>query len=132
MNLLGRVDGDVARSRNHHAHAVERAARGGEHLLDEVHEPVAGSLGPHLGPSPGEALAGENAGFIAVRDALVLPEQVADLPFAHAGVAGGDIGVLADVAVKLGHERLAEPHYLTVGATLGIEVAASLAPTDGQ
>src|SRR5699024_4401131 len=33
---------------------------------------------------------------------------------------------------KLGHERLAEPHYLTVGATLGIEVAASLAPTDGQ
>src|SRR5690606_9504498 len=41
-------------------------------------------------------------------------------------------GVLADVAVELGHEGLAEPHDLHVGATFGVEVRAALAPADRQ
>ena len=34
--------------------------------------------------------------------------------------------------VELGHERLAEPHDLGLGATLGVEVGATLAAADRQ
>ena len=61
---------------------------------------------------------------------LVLAEHVADLALADADVAGGDVGVLADMARELGHERLAEPHDLAVRAALRIEVGAALAAAD--
>ena len=77
-------------------------------------------------------LAGEHAGFVAVRDALVLAEQVADFACAHADVAGRHVGVLADVVVERGHEALAEPHDFAVAATLGIEVRAALGAADRQ
>ena len=80
--------------------------------------------------APADALAGEHAGLVAVGDALVLAEQVADLAAADADVAGGDVGVLAEVAVELGHEALAEAHDLGVGAALGVEVGAALAAAD--
>ena len=79
-----------------------------------------------------EALAGEHAGLVAVGDALVLAEQVADLAPADADVAGGHVGVLADVPVELGHEGLAEAHDLRVGAAPGVEVRAALAAADGH
>src|SRR5690606_7592872 len=63
---------------------------------------------------------------------LVLAEEVADLAGAHADVTGGDVGVLAHVAVQLGHEGLAEAHDLTVAAAVRIEVGAALAAADGQ
>src|SRR5699024_6564424 len=46
--------------------------------------------------------------------------------------AGGHVGVFADVAVELGHERLAKAHDLALRAPLGIEVRAALAAADGQ
>src|SRR5690606_19051491 len=57
-------------------------------------------------------------------------EQVADLAAAHADVTGGDVGVLADVAVELGHEGLAEAHDLGVGLAARVEVRAALAAAD--
>src|SRR6266536_2554010 len=42
----------------------------------------------------------------------------------------GTVGVLAEVAVQLGHEALAEAHDLPVGAALGVEVRAALAAAD--
>ena len=42
-------------------------------------------------------------------------------------VAGGNVGLGADVAGKLGHKALAEPHDLGVGFALGVKVAAPLA-----
>src|SRR5690606_41500146 len=42
----------------------------------------------------------------------------------------GDVGVLADMAVQLGHEALAEPHDLGVAAALRVEVGAALAAAD--
>jgi hypothetical protein len=81
---------------------------------------------------PQEALAGEHAGLVAVGDALVLAEQVADLAGADADVTGRHVGVLADVAVELGHERLAEAHDLGLGAALRVEVGAALAAADRQ
>jgi uncharacterized protein YjiS (DUF1127 family) len=46
--------------------------------------------------------------------ALVLGEQVADLTSAHAYVAGGNLGVLAEVAVELGYEGPLEVEELVI------------------
>ncbi len=130
MHLLDRVDRDVAGTRHDDPRAVERAALGLQHRLHEEHGAVAGGLGAHLRSAPGEALAGEDARLVAVRDALVLAEQVADLATSDAGVTGRDVGVLADVPVELRHERLAEAHDLGVGAALRVEVGPALAAAD--
>ena len=50
---------------------------------------------------------------------------------------GGDkqeaeYGVLTNVFVEFGHEGLAEAGDLRDGATLGVEVSPSLAPSHGQ
>lgn len=49
---------------------------------------------------PTEMPAGEHPGLVAVGDALVLPEQVADLTPADADVTRRHVGVLADVPVE--------------------------------
>ena len=71
-------------------------------------------------------------GGVLIDDALVLAEEEADLTGTHADVAGGSIGELADVAVELGHEALAEAHDLGVGLALGVKVAAALAAAHRQ
>src|SRR5690606_14795814 len=126
------IDRHVAGAGDDNPLPVERAALGAQHLLDEEDRAVTGRLTTHLGPAPTQPLAGEHRGLIAVGDALVLAEQVADLAPADSDVTRGDVGVLADVAVELGHEGLAEPHDLHVGATFGVEVRAALAPADRQ
>ena len=88
--------------------------------------------GPDQGAAPVQALAGQHAGLVLVGQALVLAEEVADLAGADADVPGGDVGVLADVAVQLGHEGLAEAHDLAVAAAARVEVGAALAAADGQ
>src|SRR5690606_34400510 len=40
--------------------------------------------------------------------------------------------VLADVAIQLGHQALAETHYLAFGPALGIKIAAALATANRQ
>ena len=80
----------------------------------------------------GKALAGQNAVFVGVLDALILSEQIADLLAAHAEVASGNVHIGADVAVQLRHERLAEPHDLRVASAAGVKVAAALAAADGE
>src|SRR5680860_1333571 len=70
---------------------------------------------------------------------VATPPALAALPGPRAHLArpvpGGPglyVGVLPDVAVQRGHEALAEPHDLVVGAALGIEVGPSLATADGH
>src|SRR5690606_18280953 len=58
--------------------------------------------------------------------------HIADLAPADTDIAGGDVGIFADMAMKLGHEGLAEAHDLAVGPAARIEVGASLAAADGQ
>src|SRR5690606_22472655 len=132
VDLLDGVDRHVPRSRDHDALAVEGLPPGLEDLVGEEHRAVAGGLGADLRAAPAEAFAGQDAGLVAVGDPLVLAEQVADLAPADAGVTGRDVGVLADVPVQLGHERLAEPHDLALGTALGVEVGAAFAAADGQ
>src|SRR5690606_22352363 len=86
----------------------------------------------HERAAPARALAGQHARLVTIRDALVLPEQVSDLALADAYVARGRIGELANVAVELGHEALAEAHDLGVRLALRIEVGAALRAADRQ
>src|SRR5699024_9075459 len=131
-DLLDRVQGDVPRAGDDHTATVHGGAAGPQHLVGEDRRAVTGGLLTHEGAAPVQALAGEHPRLVAIGQALVLTEQEADLASAHADVTGGDVRVLAHVAVQLGHERLAEPHHLAVAAAVRIEVGAALAAADGQ
>src|SRR5690606_33682479 len=48
----------------------------------------------------------------------------------HTDVARGNVGVLAEVAVQLRHEALAEAHDLAVGTTVRVEVRSALGAAD--
>ena len=102
-----------------------------QNLIGEVAQTVAGGLGTGQGAACADLLAGQNAGEL-VAQLPVHAEHVADLSCTGADVAGGHIGVSADVAVQLSHECLAEAHDLGVGLALGVEVAAALAAAHGQ
>ena len=132
LELFDGVDRDIARPRHDGGATLERRVANGEHLLHEHRGAVASGLGANEGATPIDALAGDDAALVAVRDPLVLTEQVPDLAATDADVTGGHVGVLAEVAVQLGHEALAEAHHLVVAAALGVEVAATLAAADRQ
>src|SRR5690606_33605930 len=132
VGLFHRVDGDVAGPGDDHPLALEGVAAGVEHFVDEVGGAVAGGFGADLGTTEGQVLAGQHPGLVAVGDSLVLADEVADVAPARPDVAGRHVGVFTDVALQFGHEALAEPHDLAVGAPLGIEVRAALAAADGQ
>ena len=63
---------------------------------------------------------------------LVHAVHVAYLAAAHAYIAGGYVGIGADVAPQLGDEGLAEAHDFHVGFTLGVEVRPAFSATHGQ
>ena len=99
--------------------------------VGEVAQTETGGLGTGQRAAVGQALAGEHAGPL-VAQLLVLAEEIADLTGTHTDVAGGHVGVGADVAVQLIHKGLAETHDLPVALTLGVEVRAALAAAHGQ
>src|SRR5690606_6510682 len=132
LQLLDGVDGDVAGPAHHAGAPLERFAPGGQHLVGEIDAAVASGLLANPGTAPVEPLARQHAGLVTVRDAFVLTEEIADLPLAHADVAGGDVHVLAEVSVQLRHEALTETHDLALALALGVEVAATLAGSDGH
>ena len=80
-------------------------------MLGVVDGTVASGLGTDSGTTPVGALAGENT-LEAAGHAAVLAEHEADLSATDTDITSGNIAVGADVAVKLGHERLAETHNL--------------------
>lgn len=130
--LFDGVDGDVARAGDHRSLARELFSPPAQHLGREEHAAVAGRLGAHRRAAPPLALAGEYARLPAVGDTPVLAEEIADFAAADADVAGRDVGVVADVPVKLCHEGLAEAHDFGVRTTSWVEVAAALAAADTQ
>lgn len=132
LGLLDGVDGHVAGAGDRDGLALQRLAAAAQHLGGEQDRAVAGGLRTGLCAAPAEALAGEDAGLVAVGDPLVLTEEIADLAAAHTDVTGRNVGVLPQVAVEFGHEGLTEPHDLGVGPALGVEVRAALAAADGH
>src|SRR5690606_37301648 len=103
-----------------------------QHLLHEIDDAVARRLLAHERSAPVRALAGQHTGFVAVRDAFVLAEQETDLALADADVAGRHVRELAEMAVELRHEALAEAHDLVVRAPLRVEIGAALRAADRQ
>src|SRR5690606_32931079 len=121
-DFLDRIDRDIAGARDGRAQTFDALAAAGEHALGEIDGAVAGRLLAGARAAIGEALAGEDACLPAVGHALVLAEQVADLPSADTNIAGRHVGVLAEVPVQLDHEGLAEAHDLALGPAARIEV----------
>src|SRR5208337_103757 len=105
--LLDGVLGDVAAAGHQADLAVERVLAADQHLFCEVHAAVAGGFRTDQRTAPVQPFAGEHAGEF-IPDALVLAEQETDLTSAHADIAGGNVGVRANVAAQFGHEALAE------------------------
>src|SRR5690606_3016607 len=130
LHLLDRVDRHVAGAGHHHPLAVQAVPVHAQHLFGEEDGAVPGGLPADLGTAVAEPLTGQHPRLVPVGDPLVLAEQVADLPGTHPDVSGRYVGVLPDVPVELGHERLAEPHHLPVGAALGVEVCPALTAAD--
>src|SRR5699024_5627115 len=130
-DLLDRVQGDVPRAGDDPTAAGHGGAAGPQHLVGDDRRAVTGGLLPHEGAAPVQALAGEHPRLVAIGQALVLTEQEADLASAHADVTGGDVRVLAHVAVQLGPERLAEPQHLAVAAGRGVAGGAGLSAARG-
>jgi hypothetical protein len=132
VDLLDGIDGDVAGTGHGAGLAVEGIAARLEHLFDEEGGTVAGGFGARQGTAPAQALAGEHAGLVAVGDALVLAEHVADLTPADADIAGRHVRVLADMAIQFRHIALAEAHDLGIALAFGIEVRPPLPPPMGM
>ena len=131
--LLVGVGGHVAGAGDDHGLALEAVvAHALQSLSSEVAQAVAGSLGAGQRAAEGQTLAGEHAALEAVGQTLVLAEHVADLTATHADITGGAVHELADVAVQLGHEALAEAHDFHVALAVGVEVRAALAAAHGQ
>ena len=98
--LMHGAPGDVAEAGDGDGLALEAVALGLQHFLGEVDDAEAGGLGTDEAAAPVQALAGQHAGEL-VGELLVLAEHVADFAAAHADVAGGHVGVGADVAEQL-------------------------------
>ena len=132
LGLFGGEDGHVARTGDDDGLALEGIlAQRLQGLLGVVAQAVTRGLGPGQGAAEGQVLAGQHA-RVLVAHSLVLAEQVADLTGSHVDVAGGHIGELADVALQLSHEGLAEAHDLGIRAALGVEVGSSLGAAHRQ
>ena len=68
----------------------------------------------------------------SIGDALVLAEHVADFARADPDIAGRHVDISSDMAIKLGHEGLAEAHHFVIRLALGIESGAALAAAHGK
>ena len=131
VELLYEVLSHVTRAGNDAYLAGEVIVAGSQHVLGEVYGAIAGGLRTDEGTAPVELLAGKNAGKL-IAQALVLTKEVADFTTAHADIAGGYVCVRADVALELGHEALAECHYLALALTFGVKVSAAFTAAHGQ
>src|SRR5690606_14946956 len=88
LEFFHRVDGDVAGAGNDAGFSFQVFTAHAQHFLGEIHGAVTGRFAAHQGAAPLRALAGNHTGFIAVGDALVLTEEIADFPRADADVTG--------------------------------------------
>ena len=131
--LLAGEDRHVAGAGDDHGLALEAVVLHAlEHFLGQVAQAVSGGLGTDQRAAEFQTLAGEDAGVVAAADTAVLAEQEADLTGTDADITGGHVHELADMAVQLSHEALAEAHDFAVALALGVEVTAALGTAHGQ
>ena len=106
--LLDRVDRDIAGAGYGGRLAFHALVPVVQHVLHEIHGPVARRFGADQAAAVRQALARDHA-LELVPQALELTEQVSDLAGAYSDIPCRDVHVGPDVPVQLGHHRLAEP-----------------------
>ena len=111
---------------------LEVDALGIEHVLDEVQEAVARRFRARQRAPVIDALSRQHAGIVAVTDALVLTEEIANLAAADADIAGRSVDIRTDMAIEFRHEALAEVHGLIVAAAVRVEIRAALGAANRQ
>ena len=131
LGLLNCVNGNIAGTMDNNRLAFKGVARALQMLGNHVNQAVTGGFGAGKRAAELQALAGQNARPL-VHDALVLAKQVGNFAAAYTQVTSGNVGVRSNVAIQLGHERLAEAHDLVVGLALRIKVRTALAAAHGQ
>ena len=55
-----------------------------------------------------------------------MTEHIANLAGANADIACGNVGIGAEILLKLGHKCLTETHNFVIGFALGVEICAAL------
>ena len=98
-----------------------------ESLGGEIAQAVTGCLRTGERSAEGQTFASEDAALEAVNDPLVLAVHIADFTATDTDVACRGVRELADVAIELGHEALAETHDFRVGLAFRIKVGTALA-----
>ena len=121
----------IARTGNGHGFSFERLAGALHHFAGKVDGAVTGGFGTDQAAAPAQAATGEYAIGLC-REFFHHAGHEAHFPGAHADVACWHVPVGADMAVQLGHERMAKAHDFAVALTFGIEVRTTLAATHGQ
>src|SRR5690625_1676487 len=92
-----------------------------KHLPDEIDRTIARSFCAQEAAPPMNAFPGQSA-IKFIGQPLVLAEKITDLPFAHSYIPGRYVGTVTDMAVKFGHERLAEPHHFHFRLPFNIKI----------
>ena len=117
---------NVAGTGNDYAFSFKAFTFGSKHLFCEIAKAETGRFGSCKAAAIGKAFSGKGSGpFVA--DAFILAEHISDLSCAGSDVACGNVGIGADVAVKLGHKTLAKAHDLKVGFAAGVKIASAFA-----
>jgi hypothetical protein len=129
--FLDGIERHVARTGDHCRLAGDALTDVPEHVFHAVNTIVVGGFRADETAAESETLARQDAGE-AIGESLVLSEHVADFARAHADVPSRYVGVLADVAMELYHEGLAEAHNLAVTFSLGVEVRAAFGAAHGK
>ena len=132
LGLFDGIGGHVAGAGDYQHLVLQVDALGIQHILHEVEEAIARSLGTSQAAPVIHALAGEDTCIIGIPDALVLAEEIANFAAAYADIACRYIHIRADMAVKLSHEALAEAHDLCIALAMGVKVGAALGAANGQ
>ncbi len=129
--LFRTIGGHIPRAGDHTGFALDALLMVRQHFLHHVHRAVTGGFRADTAAAKFQRLAREHA-FKAIHNTLVLTKHVAHFAPAHADITRRDVGIRADVFVKLGHESLAEAHNLALTLALGVEIGTALAATHGQ
>ena len=123
--------GNVAGSGNEYALTFDSIAVLFQHITKEENSPVSRGFRPHLGSTELQSLASQYANK-SVCDAFVLAKHVADFSSSNTNVAGWNVSIFADVAVKFGDKRLAESHDLIVRLSFWVEISAAFGTAHGK
>lgn len=103
-----------------------------EHFVKEVCCTETRCFGANERAAETQTFASENAVFVCADDFLVLTEKISDFSSADTHITGRNVHIGSDIAIKFGHERLAEAHDFGIALAGRVEVRAAFCAAHGQ